>query len=50
MAPDARGNKNVDFWQDMVDGLIVKGRKVRGVTTLWGKNHGQNSSINQWYL
>ena len=29
--------KNVDFWQDMVDGLIVKGRKVRGVTTSMGQ-------------
>ena len=28
---------NVDFWQDMVDGLIVKGRKVRGVTTSMGQ-------------
>ena len=28
---------NVDFWQDMVDGLIVKDRKVRGVTTSMGQ-------------
>ena len=29
---------NVDFWQDMVDGLIVKDGKVRGVTTFMGQN------------
>ena len=28
---------NVDFWQDMVDGLIVKDGKVRGVTTSMGQ-------------
>ena len=28
---------NVDFWQDMVDGLIVKNGKVRGVTTSMGQ-------------
>tara|TARA_B100001115_G_scaffold115098_1_gene85471 strand:- start:1502 stop:3364 length:1863 start_codon:yes stop_codon:yes gene_type:complete len=27
---------NVDFWQDMVDGLIIKGGKVIGVTTSMG--------------
>ena len=28
---------NVDFWQDMVNGLIVKDGKVRGVTTSMGQ-------------
>ena len=28
---------NVDFWQDMVDGLLVKDGKVRGVTTSMGQ-------------
>ncbi len=28
---------NVDFWQDMVDGLIVKHGKIRGVTTSMGQ-------------
>ena len=28
---------NVDFWQDMVDGLLVKNGKVRGVTTSMGQ-------------
>lgn len=32
------GTKNVDFWQDMVSGLLVKGKKVCGVRTLMGIN------------
>ena len=28
---------NVDFWQDMVDGLLVKDGKVRGVATSMGQ-------------
>ena len=28
---------NVDFWQDMVDGLLIKDGKVRGVTTSMGQ-------------
>ena len=28
---------NVDFWQDMVDGLLVKDEKVYGVTTSLGQ-------------
>jgi tRNA uridine 5-carboxymethylaminomethyl modification enzyme len=29
-------NKNIDFWQDMVSGLIVKERKIMGVKTALG--------------
>lgn len=29
-------NKNVDFWQEMVTGLIVKDNKVEGITTTLG--------------
>ncbi len=29
---------NIDFWQDMVNGIIVKNDKVTGVTTLLGVN------------
>ncbi|HLP20323.1 MAG TPA: tRNA uridine-5-carboxymethylaminomethyl(34) synthesis enzyme MnmG [Chitinophagales bacterium] len=30
------GTKNVDFWQDMVGGLLVKGNKVLGIRTSMG--------------
>jgi tRNA uridine 5-carboxymethylaminomethyl modification enzyme len=29
--------ENVDFWQDMVNGLIVEGGKLKGVTTAMGQ-------------
>jgi tRNA uridine 5-carboxymethylaminomethyl modification enzyme len=29
-------NKNIDFWQDMVSGLIVKNKKVEGIKTSLG--------------
>ncbi|MCW5907559.1 MAG: tRNA uridine-5-carboxymethylaminomethyl(34) synthesis enzyme MnmG [Chitinophagales bacterium] len=32
------GTKNVDFWQDMVSSLLVKGKKVCGVRTSMGIN------------
>lgn len=31
-------NPNVDFWQDMCNGLIVEGGKVRGIKTSFGLN------------
>lgn len=31
------GNKNVDFWQDMVNGLIMEGDQLKGVTTVMGQ-------------
>lgn len=36
---------NVDFWQDMVDGLIVKNGKVQGVTTAMGQKISAKSVI-----
>ena len=36
---------NVDFWQDMVDGLIVKNGKVRGVTTSMGQKIASKTVI-----
>lgn len=36
---------NVDFWQDMVNGLIIKGEKVRGVTTSMGQKINSKSVI-----
>ena len=36
---------NVDFWQDMVDGLIVKDGKVRGVSTSMGQKIAAKSVV-----
>lgn len=30
-------NENVDFWQDMVNGLVMDGKTLRGVTTVMGQ-------------
>lgn len=30
-------NKNVDFWQDMVNGLVMEEGKLKGVTTVMGQ-------------
>ena len=39
------GNKNVDFWQDMVTDVIVKGDKTIGVETQLGIKFGAKSII-----
>lgn len=31
-------NSNVDFWQDMVNGLIMEGNTLKGVTTVMGQS------------
>jgi len=39
------GNKNVDFWQDMVTDVIVKNEKIIGIETQLGVKFGAKSVI-----
>ena len=39
------GNKNVDFWQDMVNDVIVKNDKIIGIETQLGVKFGAKSVI-----